>query len=272
MFKNILLGMLADLVRSPGTTVKLLLFPLLTSVLFLLASIIPLTITIIALPNAYSVATLFWGICLFLVAVFGTLWQAVLWHRYAILLEMPGRFRPRWHGTTTCRFALRSIQIYALSSVAGSLALMPAIVLLHVIPPGLSPLAVAIAIIGAICLVIVAGGIQRLTICLPATAVRHPLSPGAAWAATRGLWPTMIGLSAMICGVGLSIELLTAEMLADLNNGTSGGGPFIGLILTVWLVIPLVFVALLSATYREVLGADNAAHTPLPAPPSQGTT
>jgi hypothetical protein len=184
-----------------------------------------------AAPGDYALL-----LALQIAAALGSLWVAVVWHRYVLLEESPEGAVPPFHGGLILGYFGRSLLITLLLVVAFLILAIPAGLLMGALPGALLPM-----------LFVVAAGVLyvflRLGVILPAGTVGRRVTLHQAWAATAregGAIATLALLSV------LAVGLLT---LPDLIAG--GGVSLVSTLygLAVGWVSTMVGVSLLTSLY-----------------------
>lgn len=132
----------------------------------------------------------------------GSLWIAVAWHRYVLLVEEPQRLLPPFHGRPMLDYLLKSLGIALVIVLIGVvMSLLSALLLV----PLLGPLAGSLSIFAVLIPCLVVG--YRFSAILPAAALGRPIRFTAGWEATVGESGVMFGLAAISTFATLLLSL-----------------------------------------------------------------
>jgi hypothetical protein len=140
--------------------------------------------------------TVFFGF----VAIVGSVWIAVAWHRFVLNGEVTGGWLPEFRGSLILGYLGRSIMIGVLV-IFGVIVLSIPISIIAVGLPGLA---------GLMTLVMIGAGAYfffRLGIMLPAAALGEKLTLADAWDATSGKSDTILTLALIVVGGSVLIQL-----------------------------------------------------------------
>lgn len=174
-----------------------------------------------------------------LVAVMSMLWIVVNWHRFVLLEEFPTGWVPPF------RFG-------PVLGYFGRIILLGLLALLLMIPVGMvAGLLMVIPVLGVLAFgaayVLLAIGIYRVIVILPACAVEKPISLGAAFAATKGANFDIFILMIVSFGANILLQLVILAFSAIL--------PLLGILVSipVALALALVNVSVLTTFYGHYI-------------------
>lgn len=162
-----------------------------------------------------------------LVALIGTLWIAVAWHRYILLDESPGMVPP-FRADRIFSYFLRALLIVIiLIPIAIVLSLVAGLILAGFVRPGASS---TVILLGSIIFgllvylpVFVIG--MRLSAALPGAAIGAPKGIGDAWRATAGQLGALVVLAII-----LTVVSFVSDYISTLLAGTS-------VVLLIWSIV-----------------------------------
>lgn len=163
-------------------------------------------------------------------------WIVVSWHRYVLLEEMPQGWVPPFR-------ADRILAYFGLLLMLGLIALIALVPLFFIIAVlGDSSVNLSLTI-GVFYFLAVVLCIYRLSIMLPASAIGQPITLGAAWSKTEGIFGTLIVLLVVSFVFQILVQTVFSLLLAI---------PVIGFALVLIpsiLILPLINVSILTTMY-----------------------
>jgi hypothetical protein len=180
-----------------------------------------------------------------LVSLVCSLWIAVGWHRYVLLIEEPGQFVPAFRSDRILAYLGRSLLIGLIMVPVGivlSLASGGVVTLLGPVFPAAAPVLAGLIVV----IPLVAIG-MRLSASLPAAALGEPHGIGAGWKATAGQSGTLIALAVLIAVAGVLVDL--PGMLVMAVASPLG---IVWLLATGWLKL-MVGVSVLTTLYGHYI-------------------
>lgn len=125
-----------------------------------------------------------------ILAAIASLWVAVAWHRYVLLVERPERALPRLH--------VREMFHYFLWGLGLTLIMWLPTMIILLVGVSADAFGPGLAILVAVVMLVMAWVGARLSVVLPAAAIDQPLGLSAAWHATRPFAVGLIGLAILI--------------------------------------------------------------------------